>query len=403
MIKNIKAALILAIGAITTLSSCSKWLETEAKDPVSFTQSNKTPEYYEALRAYKQSEHQVMFGWFGNWTGSGSVLQGSLASVPDSVDIVSIWRGNWYPLTEAQKIDMQYVQRVKGTKVLITALAFEVGDKLTPPIPADKVDAYTKAGIASNGHWTKWRREFWGYGTDEESQKKAVVKYANALCDSVFAQGYDGFDFDLEAGFSQPFDVIGELFNERVAHRGTFSHDYEGAYPYLRLFFETIMKRIGPGATTEEGRKKILIVDGEPELVPKALIKNVNYFVLQAYYDGAVPRPDRTQKLVDRFATGADAPLSVAEVCKRIIFTTDHEKYASTGGSPAGQLLTYAAYSPTINGVTYQKGGIGAYHMEYEYTATPAEVVAGYSMKSVLGATYPWYRRAISIMNPVIH
>ena len=72
-------------------------------------------EYYAALRAYKQTDHQIVFGWFGNWTGEGAFMKSSLAGIPDSVDIVSIW-GNWSNLTEAKIKDLRFCQEVKGTR-----------------------------------------------------------------------------------------------------------------------------------------------------------------------------------------------------------------------------------------------------------------------------------------------
>lgn len=67
-----------------------------------FSRIDRIDEYYAALRAYKQTDHQVAFGWFGGWSGEGAYMKSSLAGIPDSVDIVSIW-GNWSNITEAQK------------------------------------------------------------------------------------------------------------------------------------------------------------------------------------------------------------------------------------------------------------------------------------------------------------
>ena len=54
-----------------------------------FPESIVSDEYYAALRAYKQTDHQVAFGWFGGWSGEGAYMKSSLAGIPDSVDIVS--------------------------------------------------------------------------------------------------------------------------------------------------------------------------------------------------------------------------------------------------------------------------------------------------------------------------
>jgi endo-beta-N-acetylglucosaminidase F2 len=53
-------------------------------------------------------------------------------------------------------------------------------------------------------------------------------------------------------------------------------------------------------------------------------------------------------------------------------------------------LLGFAYWSPEYNGKSYRKGGVGTYHMEYEYGSSAA-------------VTYPFLRRAIQIMNPSVH
>lgn len=65
--------------------------------------------YYAELRAYKETARNygrpVAFGWFSNWAPSGVIRKGYLTSVPDSMDIISMWSGapGRYEITEAQK------------------------------------------------------------------------------------------------------------------------------------------------------------------------------------------------------------------------------------------------------------------------------------------------------------
>ena len=79
--------IVLISLATTSLIGCSDWTESEAK---TFPESIVSDEYYTALRAYKQTDHQVAFGWFGGWSGEGAYMKSSLAGIPDSVDIVSL-------------------------------------------------------------------------------------------------------------------------------------------------------------------------------------------------------------------------------------------------------------------------------------------------------------------------
>ncbi|MFW5596041.1 MAG: glycoside hydrolase family 18, partial [Prevotella sp.] len=64
--------------------------------------------------------------------------------------------------------------------------------------------------------------------------------------------------------------------------------------------------------------------------------------------------------------------------------------YTLNDGTTVPSLLGMAYWNPTIDGIQYRKGGVGSYHMEYEY-----------SLAGIVN-TYPYLRKAISIMNPVI-
>ena len=89
--------------------NCSDWTEPEAKDFFELPSES----YYESLRAYKKSHHQIAFGWYGNWTGNGASLVNSLKGIPDSVDVVS-FMGRLYQFNSSKKADLEFCQRVKG-------------------------------------------------------------------------------------------------------------------------------------------------------------------------------------------------------------------------------------------------------------------------------------------------
>ena len=95
--------------------------------------------------------------------------------------------------------------------------------------------------------------------------------------------------------------------------------------------------------------------------------------------------------------------LKVEEICKKSIFVVDFESGATTGGKVGmGQILNFALQNPVVDGVTYRKGGVGAFRVDLEYAVTTPDVVNGIDMKPVKGLSYPWWRRAIQLMNPQI-
>ena len=75
-----------------------------------------TDAYYEALRAYKNSDHSICYLWFADY-GVPSSLAYRFAGIPDSVDVVSLWGG----IPEKGSLDwkeMQEMREKKGTKVV---------------------------------------------------------------------------------------------------------------------------------------------------------------------------------------------------------------------------------------------------------------------------------------------
>ncbi len=374
MNKVTKSLLTLSC-ALLGLASCSKWTDTEIKNPTDLTSSSKTPEYYEQLRAYKKTDHQVAFGWFGNWTGTGASLQGSLAGLPDSVDFVSLW-GGWKNPSEAQLADLRYVQQVKGTRAMICFIVQDLGAQITPAISDAKKAEYTTAGIAESEHNSKWTKEFWGWSddiTDEgtTARMNAIAKYANAICDTIDKYGYDGFDIDYEPNFG---------------HRGNLSGNAE----HMLHFIQTLGKRIGP----KSGTNRLLVIDGEPQSIVPASGPYFDYFIVQAYNcSGDADLDNRLSRTITNF-TGV---LSAEEVARKYIVTENFEDHAQAGGfsftdrygNEMKSLEGMARWTPFVGGKAVRKAGVGTYHMEYEY------IVSG------LGdARYPFLRKAIQIMNP---
>ena len=382
-IKNILAVSALAL---TTLASCSKWTDMEIQHPEDLTQPNHSEAYYKALRDYKNSDHQIAFSYYSAWTGVGTNMQSSLMGLPDSVDLVSLW-GGWKNPTEAQLKDLRDAQQKKGLKAMICFLVLDMGGGITPD-PTEAEKAALKSG-------EKWTHKYWGWSTEQTAEGKAarraaVVKYANAICDLIDKYGYDGFDIDAEPSYIHPFNTDYELWRTDVEN---------GVPTLMTLFIETLGKRIGPMAETEAGRKKVLAVDGQPDAVPPTHAKYFNYFIIQAYNDEISYQNTHFQGALRAFKD----VLTVEEICKKSVFVVNFEAGATKGGEKGqGQILNFALQNPVVDGVTYRKGGVGAFRVDLEYAVTTPDVVNGIDMKPVKGLSYPWLRRAIQLMNPQI-
>ena len=268
--------------------------------------------------------------------------------------LVIIW-GNWRNLTEAQTKDLRYVQNVKGTKALMCFIVQNIGDQLTPE---EYKDNYL---------------EFWGWN---ENKEEAIKKYAHAICDSIDKYGYDGFDIDYEPNFG---------------HRGNMS----GSDENMLLFIQTLGERIGP----KSGTDRLLVIDGEPQSIVSESGPYFNYFIVQAYDSpGDNTGRDNLDSRLNSTIRNFDGHLTAEEVAKKYIVTENFEKWALSGGADftdrygnkMKSLEGMARWTPIINGKKCVKGGVGTYHMEYEYTIDGTE------------ESYPYLRNAIRIMNPPV-
>lgn len=177
--------------------------------------------YYENLRAYKRSPHQLAFGWFGGWTAMGASAAKYLSSVPDSVDLVAIW-GKWNELSEAQYEDMKQVREIKGTKVIFTIFAHEVPEPF-------------------------------------EATKEGIESYARAMVDSVNKYGYDGLDLDYEPNFGGKGPLVKK--------------------DNMEIFVRELGKHLGP----QSGTGLLFVIDGEPHYLNQGLAELFDYGIVQAY------------------------------------------------------------------------------------------------------------------------
>lgn len=341
MKKNLLTKILGIVLATTGVVGCSDWTKSEAYDLFEMPSDS----YYKALRAYKKSDHQLSFGWFGNVTGTGASLSNSFAGLPDSMDIVSIWSATE---SDAYFEDMHTCQKVKGTRVVKCMFAKSV--------PA----------------------EFGWDGTnikaDNEIMVKAIQDYANSVCDNLYKKGYDGLDIDYEPTVGGP-EAKGNLSLHKVT---------------MEIWIKELGKRLGP----KSGTNKLLMVDGE---VNNEKLRDVgsyfDYFVSQAYNSSADQSlENKLKNTTGNYTQSTVDPLTVEYVTKRFIVTENFESVARAAeggvdftdrnGNKMKSLEGMARWKPA-NGI--RKAGVGTYHMEAEYPTTPE---------------YKHMRKAIQVMNP---
>lgn len=340
MIKKYCFISIVSILAVV-MTSCSDWTEPESKDFF----KRPSEDYYKALRAYKKTDHQIAFGWFGNVTGTGASLSNSFEGLPDSMDIVSIWSG-----VESDEYfeDMYRCQAVKGTRVVKCRFAREVPEK------------YGWDGTNPS--------------EDNEVMVKAVQEFAKDICEELLDKGYDGLDIDYEPTVGGP-EAKGNLSQNKAA---------------MVVWIKALGEYLGP----KSGTDKLLLIDGE---INHANLRDLghyfNYLVSQAYgtRNNALLE-NRLKNVLNNYTKSEEDPLTEEEVTTKLVITENFESVATAAaggydftddnGNKMKSLEGMARWMPA-NG--YRKAGVGTYHMEAEYPTTPE---------------YKWMRRAIQIMNP---
>ena len=155
MTKNISyylhLILVILISSAAILISCSKWTDLESIPVESIHPWESEPELWEEykadLRDYKSHEHAMVYVRFENSPENPVSEKGSLRSLPDSIDIVSLTNADNFSQFDAE--DMAWMKSV-GTKVL-----YQLDFAANPDILADKQQleaALDKAIATVNGN-----------------------------------------------------------------------------------------------------------------------------------------------------------------------------------------------------------------------------------------------------------
>lgn len=135
---------VVAMLAILGSVSCSKWTEPESMPLHSPSLEEMYPEeyadYLASIRAYRQTDHQMVWGWFDNSASSSTGQAVRLTALPDSLDVVVLM----YPeLLDSWEVEeMQAIQRDRAVKVLYTIRYSDIVAEYEASLPQedDSVD-----------------------------------------------------------------------------------------------------------------------------------------------------------------------------------------------------------------------------------------------------------------------
>ena len=419
-----------------TLTSCSKWTETESKaeefDNKAFedlkqkgyankwvSESERTEEnkkaleaYWAMLREYKQKawlntgkeggQTPMVYFWFDGptWQPVKGIARGWLQAVPDSVVAISIWGGtNMRPetLTANHKKDIEVFHK-KGSTILMCWQTPGVGLGL----PA------TKDGKVSG--YQNFRNKF----PYTECYNQWGEIYARELSRYIIAMDFDGYDVDWE--------TCGD--HGTVTEEGTpLMIDPDDENSNLGRFVKEMAKYFGP-----VGENHAVKTQAEREANLKALFdaSTAGFHANEKEYIDEFKPYLPANYLTKRYYFCADVPCGVAAIFRGANFPKYFDKhflqdYQVDGVGTHIQHLGGKYYNSTS--ANYQAGnfrvminkgkavnrgeiwGLGAYHGQSDFAVTSEsdphfkKYLQDNNIKRKY-LHYTWTREAIRLANP---
>lgn len=286
--------------------------------------------YYKALRDYKNSDHKIVYGWFGGWSATEGIPESFLSNLPDSVDAVSIWGGT-APFEEnsSKWADLKYAQEVKGLRVL---LCWQVGT----------------SGLGLPGGVEDFDRRHEG----RTSEEKAVI-YAQELTEFIKKHHFNGYDIDWEPNVGNHGGGCHNLYQNCTGG--------ESSAP-IKAFIREMGKNFGPKQVTDYNPRNtgtLFLFDGEVRDLASRFGDMGDYFdyFLNQNYFGKEPNHEfRNVNAIKDFSW-------------RKYITCDEFEMAGAwkqgGKSPGeGNLAGCEVKAKMVAERNY--GGWGAYHIELE-------------------------------------
>ena len=290
--------------------------------------------YYQSLRDYKDSDHEIAFGWVAQYAHRNSMAT-SFLGLPDSLDICSLWGG--IPVDPDVLADMRFVQKVKGTKMVAVAIT--------------RIDSET-----SEKPFKQFYDEARQSG-DSEKINRAFEMYAEYFLDQVFENDLDGFDCDYEPEGDY-------LSGDRFRYFYKYMAKYLGPNPDITKEERRalIRERYGDAVANQPGVcDKMLNIDQTTTSLSD-LAPYSNYCFLQAYGGGT--------------GSGTWPAEKVVYCCNM----------GDNWNTPLNEMYTQARYKPT-NG--RRKGGFGAFFLHRNYRITTTNIEPYYHFRRCIQIQNP--------------
>ncbi|MCD8287083.1 MAG: glycoside hydrolase family 18 [Clostridia bacterium] len=334
--KSTKYLLLMAVVALGwIISACTKIENKEILQPYTYDDL-----YYQNLRDFKATDHEISFGWFAQY-GQQNSLAVRFLGLPDSLDICSLWGG--IPTAESTDVweELRFVQKVKGTKMLCVAivrLQAETDDH-------DFKQAFNEAYAMEAG--------------EERTQAlyAAIEMYADYFLDQIFENDLDGFDADYEP---EGDFLSGDWFIHFMEHLSLYLGPNPDITKEERL--KLIQERYGPEYTDTD---KLLCIDSNYAAGNVTSIADLcDYFFVQVY---------------DGQTTCYNWPWEKSVLCSNMA-----DNWAGT----MDIMYMDARYEPD----TGHKGGFGTYYIHRDYNVHENNPYP-----------YKRFRECIQIINPAVH
>lgn len=379
-IMNKSAIMLASVLAFGAALSCTKEEALNLQPEYKYTDA-----YYEALRAYKKSDHSICYLWFADY-GVPSSLAYRFAGIPDSVDVVSLWGGIPKEGTLDRK-EMYEMREKKGTKIVgvkIIRLAH------TSYLPSWALDIQVPSYMNGYG-------DLKGYNDTYKETYDARIEAGDS--ESIAAAAAESAA--RMAGTKALIEDMREN-PSRTLKEGSTEENPEWEYPEWCVYAAgSIIKEI------QDNDLDGYDLDYEPEGDALSGEKLSTFIYYLAQYIGPMSPNPETILAVD----GNSPDTKVAPYCtyyisqsygssigessfnrsgwknSQLIFTENIGDNWKTGGVMEQQ----AAFQPSTGG---RKGGFGAFHGQRDYNTSDSGADKD--------TPYGHLRRAIQLQNPAV-